>query len=62
MNIEKLKELLLSKDFLEGKLSQGDIRRMGVPEETIRYHYYKIYHPERYKKRYGYKVKSYPQL
>lgn len=49
----KLLELLMSDDFKNGKLSQGEIsRRLNISKETIRYHNYRLYNQKAFINRY----------
>ena len=59
-SIDIVKELLLSNDFKNKKLSlRSVIKNTKKSEETVRYWYYKFYHPDRWGKRYGYKKERY---
>lgn len=49
----EIRKLLRSEDFKSGKLTKYHMwRHMGYKQETVKYHYYKIYFPKRFKEKY----------
>lgn len=49
----KLINLLLSEEFQKGELTCSYLwKKMGFKQETVKYHYYKLYLPEKFKIRY----------